>query len=154
MSPDPLRALEAHYRSMPPVAAMQVRIAGFDGTTLRLQAPLATHVNDKGTAFGGSLTSLMTLAAWGLTTLQVEAAGLDAEVYVADSDVRYRAPLRADLEAEAELADGDWDAFMRTLRQRGRARISLVARVALPGGGVATEMQARYVAILRPSQAA
>ena len=154
MHHDPLHALEAHYRSMPPVVAMQVRIAGFDGDRLRLQAPLATHVNDKGTAFGGSLTSLMTLAAWGLTTLHVEAAGLDAEVYVADSDVRYRAPLRADLEAEATIATGDWQAFLRTLRQRGRARVSLTARVALPEGGVATEMQARYVAILRPSVAA
>lgn len=154
MPHDPLDALEAHYRSMPPVVAMQIRIAGFDGDRLRLQAPLATHVNDKGTAFGGSLTSLMTLAAWGLTTLQVEAAGLDAEVYVADSDVRYRAPLRADLEAVAELAGGDWAVFLRTLRQRGRARISLAARVAMPDGGVATEMQARYVAILRSPRAA
>ncbi|NYZ61358.1 YiiD C-terminal domain-containing protein [Luteimonas deserti] len=154
MTDDPLTALEAHYRSMPPVAAMQIRIAGFDGDHLHLQAPLATHVNDKGTAFGGSLTSLMTLAAWGLTTLQVEAAGLDAEVYVADSDVRYLAPLRGDLEARAELAGGDWEAFLRTLRQRGRARVSLTAQVALPEGGVAAEMQARYVAILRPSAAA
>lgn len=154
MSHDPLHALEAHYRSMPPVVAMQIRIAGFDGERLRLQAPLATHVNDKGTAFGGSLTSLMTLAAWGLTTLQVKAAGLDAEVYVADSDIRYKAPLRTDLEAEASLAAGDWAAFLRTLRQRGRARVTLRARVPLPDGGVATEMQARYVAILRPSAAA
>ena len=154
MSHDPLNALEAHYRSMPPVVAMQVRIAEFDGERLRLQAPLATHVNDKGTAFGGSLTSLMTLAAWGLTTLQVEAAGLDAEVYVADSDIRYKAPLRADLEAEATLAEGDWPAFLRALRQRGRARVTLRAQVPLPDGGVATEMQARYVAILRPPAAA
>ncbi len=154
MTHDPLHALEAHYRSMPPVASMQVRIAGFDGARLRLQAPLAVHVNDKGTAFGGSLTSLMTLAAWGLATLQVEGAGLDAEVYVADSEVRYRAPLRADLDAEAVLADGDWTTFLDTLRQRGRARITLAARVLLPDGGVATEMQARYVAILKPSPGA
>ncbi len=154
MSRDPLHALEAHYRSMPPVAAMQMRIAGFDGERLRLQAPLSIHVNDKGSAFGGSLSSLMTLAAWGLTTLQVEAAGLDAEVYVADSEVRYRAPLRGDLEAEASLADGDWALFLRTLQQRGRARVTLTARIALPEGGVATEMQARYVAILRQPAAA
>ncbi|RPD85173.1 YiiD C-terminal domain-containing protein [Luteimonas sp. 100069] len=152
---DSLRALEAHYASMPPVAAMDISVAGYDGERLRLHAPLAAHVNDKGSAFGGSLVSTMTLAAWGLVTLRVEQAGLDAEVYVADSSIRYRAPVLADLEAEASLdADSDWDVFARTLRERGRARVGLTARVALPDGSIGTEMQARYVALLRqPGQA-
>lgn len=152
---DSLRALEAYYTSMPPVAAMDISVAGYDGQRLRLHAPLASHVNDKGSAFGGSLVSVMTLAAWGLVTLRVEQAGLDAEVYVADSTVRYRAPLLDDLEAEATLDTGaDWSTFARTLRERGRARVGLAARVALPDGATATEMQARYVAILRPPAAA
>lgn len=147
---DSLRALEAHYLAMPPVAAMQPRIAGYDGDRLRLQAALSRHVNDKGCAFGGSLVSLMTLAAWGLVTLKVQEAGLDADVFVADTDVRYLAPLFADLEAEAALADeAAWDSFVATLRERGRARTTLVSRVPLPEGGVATEARARYVAILR-----
>ncbi|MEN5117047.1 YiiD C-terminal domain-containing protein [Luteimonas sp. TWI662] len=147
---EPLRRLAAHYASMPPVAAMRIDIAGFDGERLRLRAPLAEHVNDKGSAFGGSLVSLMTLAGWGLTTLRTEAAGLDADVYVADSQIRYRAPLCDDLQAEAVLSDGDWDTFVRTLRTRGRARVQLAAQVVLPDGAVATGMQARYAAILRP----
>ncbi|MCA1714382.1 MAG: thioesterase domain-containing protein, partial [Gammaproteobacteria bacterium] len=61
-----LSALDAHYQAMPPVSAMRLRIVGFDGDCLRLHAPLGCHVNDKGCAFGGSLGSLMTLAAWGL----------------------------------------------------------------------------------------
>ncbi|MCD9027789.1 YiiD C-terminal domain-containing protein [Luteimonas sp. BDR2-5] len=145
-----LRALEAHYRSMPPVAVMQLRVDGYDGQRLRLHAPLSAHVNDKGSAFGGSLVSLMTLAAWGLVTLRVEQAGLDAEVYVADSQVRYLAPLHADLVAESTLADdGNWETFADTLRTRGRARVTLASTVALPGGGVATECRSRYVAIAR-----
>lgn len=143
-----LRELDAHYRAMPPVAAMQLSIAGFDGACLRLQAPLAVHVNDKGCAFGGSLGSLMTLAAWGLVSLRVQAAGMQADVYVADSRIRYLAPLFADLVAEAELDPaGTWDDFLATLRERGRARAELVARIPLPDGtGVAAELAARYVA--------
>ena len=120
MSDDALTRLDHHYQSMPPVAAMQLRIAGFDGDRLRLHAPLSAHVNDKGCAFGGSLGSMMTLASWGLVTLRIEAAGLDADVYVADSQVRYLAPLFADLDVTAEAdADADWEAFIATLRQRG-----------------------------------
>ena len=149
-----LQRLLARYQAMPPVAAMQLRIDRYDGQTLQLHAPLALHVNDKGCAFGGSLATMMTLASWGLVSLNVEAAGLHADVFVADSQVRYLAPLYADLDIEAELApESDWPTFMSTLRQRGRARAGLVARARLPGGGNATEFTARYVAIARPAVA-
>ncbi len=146
---DALQALDAHYQAMPPVATMGLRIAGYDGDRLRLHAPLSRHVNDKGCAFGGSLVSLMTLASWGLVNLHVQQAGLTADIFVADTQVRYLAPLFADLEAEACIADGEtWETFIATLRERHRARIHLVAQAPLPGGGVATEFRARYVAIL------
>ena len=145
-----LRQLDAHYQAMPPVASMRLAIAGYDGARLRLRAPLSVHVNDKGCAFGGSLVSLMTLAGWGLASLRLQAAGLDADVFVADSQVRYLAPLFADLEAEAGFAaEADPDGFVEAVRSRGRGRIEVAASVPLPEGGVATVMQARYVAIAR-----
>jgi thioesterase domain-containing protein len=148
---DALQRLLHHYQSMPPVAAMQVEIAAYDGHRLTLRAPLSVHVNDKGCAFGGSLASMMTLASWGLVSLHVEAAGLQAEVFVADSQIRYLAPLFGDLEVQAELSpDSGWPGFIATLRERGRARTGLVARAMLPDGGVATEFTARYVAIAKP----
>lgn len=145
-----LRALDAHYRSMPPVKAMDVRIAGCDGDALVLAAPLALNVNDKGCAFGGSLVSLMTLAGWGLVTLRCRALGFEADVYVADSEVRYLAPLYADLRATATLADGaGWAPFDAALRERGRARVRIAASVPLPDGGIATTLRAGYAAIAR-----
>jgi thioesterase domain-containing protein len=146
-----LEYLDHHYQAMPPVALMQLRIAGYDGRRLQLHAPLSVHVNDKGCAFGGSLASMMTLASWGVVSLLVEGAGLQADIYVADSQIRYLAPLFADLDVAAEpAADADVDAFIATLRTRGRARLGLVASAALPdGGGIATDFTARYVAILK-----
>jgi len=147
---DPLPRLLCHYQSMPPVAVMDLTIAHYDGARLQLHAPLARHVNDKGCAFGGSLASMMTLASWGLVWLQLEAAGLEADIYVADSHVRYLAPLYDDLEVQAELAAGtDWPTFVATLRARGRARASVIARTALPGGDAACTFTARFVAIAR-----
>ncbi|MGH8078966.1 MAG: YiiD C-terminal domain-containing protein [Lysobacter sp.] len=152
MSPhDALQRLHQHYQSMPPVAAMQVSIAAYDGQRLQLHAPLTHHINDKGCAFGGSLASMMTLASWGVMSLGIAQAGLHAEVFVADSQIRYLAPLFADLDVHAELApEADWASFLNTLRERGRARTALVARALLPQGGVATEFTARYVAIAKP----
>jgi len=153
-TPD-LAALDAHYQAMPPVAALRLQVAGYDGHALRLRAPLSAHVNDKGCAFGGSLGSLMTLAGWGLVTLHVQGAALDADVFVADSAVRFRAPLFADLEAEAWLESGEsWTAFLDTLARTGRGRIFVAACVRLPDGGVAVESRARFVAVARRYDAA
>lgn len=142
-----LRWLQAHYEAMPPVAAMRLRAVEADADALRLSAPLSAHVNDKGCAFGGSLVSLMTLAGWGLASLRLRAHALQAELFVARSEVRYLAPLYADLVAEARLAEGGWDAFVAQLRDEGRARVTIEASVALPEGGVAATCRSRYVAI-------
>ena len=144
-----LDVMQAQLLAMPPARAMQLRVTDGHGDRVRLEAPLAANVNDKGSAFGGSLASLMTLAAWGLAVLRIEQAGLSADVYVADSQVRYLAPLRDDLVAEAWLEDEGWDGFLDTLRRRGRARAVLGAQVLLPDGGVATQSSSRYAAFLR-----
>jgi thioesterase domain-containing protein len=148
---DGLDALNRHLHGMPPVAAMQVHAVAFDGEVLRLQAPLAANMNDKGCAFGGSMSGLMTLAGWGLLTLKMEEAGLPAEVYVADSHVRYLKPLYADLHGEARLGpDVDWDAFLRSFRDRGRARAGVLATLCDPEGAVVAELSGRFAA-LRPA---
>lgn len=137
---------------MPPVCAMSVRIDRYDPNSgLRLVAPLAANVNDKGSAFGGSLAGLMTLSCWGSATLALDLAGItDAEVYVQDSSVQYLAPLYGDLLAEARLTDErSWDDFIRAYRERGRARATLSASVCCADGQVAASMVGRFVA-LRP----
>jgi len=151
----PLPSLIAHYAGMPPVAAMAPAVEDWADGQLRLRAPLAANVNDKGCAFGGSLGSLLTLAGWGLLQLRLEAAGMDADIFVADSRLRFRAPLYADLVAEAELADPvDWGRFLRALHERGRGRILVRAVVPLPGGGPATESESDFAAIVRRPAAA
>jgi len=77
----------------------------------------------------------------------VQGAGMEADVYVADSQVRYLAPLFDDLEAEAHASpESDWHDFLATLAQKGRARTELVARVTLPDGKDAATFRARFVA--------
>jgi len=140
-----LDALGRLLAAMPPVAAMAIRVDGYDGASLRLQAPLAANLNDKDCAFGGSLASLMTLAGWGWLMLKCAEAGVDADVYVADSHLRYLAPVFADLEAEARLGeDEDWPTVLRCLAERGRARVHMQARIAGADGAPAALLKARY----------
>lgn len=152
MSTDALAHLDAHYQGMPPVRALGLSIAGFDGERLRLSAPLAANVNDKGCAFGGSLASLMTLACWGRVWLGLHAEGLDCDIYVADSRIRYLAPLYDDLHVDGGLAaDASWPDFVATIRAKGRGRVDLASRIDLPDGRPATTFEARFAAIRRPA---
>ncbi len=143
--------LDGWLSAMPPVAAMRIRADAdhADPAVLRLHAPLAANVNDKDCAFGGSLASIMTLAGWGWLMLRLRAVGASAGVYVADSQVRYLAPLYGGLRAEARLAEGeDWEAIVRCFKERGRARASMTSSVLDATGVPVATMQARF-ALLR-----
>jgi len=145
-----LATLQQVLDRMPPVAAMQIRVAEYADGVLSLRAPLAANVNDKGNAFGGSLSSALTLSGWALVTLRLRLAGFDADVYVADSHVRYLAPVYQDLHAQAQAADeDDWAVFLATFAQRGKARIDVVARQPGEAGKPAAELSGRFVAFAR-----
>ena len=67
----------------------------------------------------------------------------------ADAIESFLAPLRADLEAEAWLEEGDWDSFLAAFRERGKARCRIAACVRLPDGGEATRFSGRFVALAK-----
>ena len=145
-----LAALAAHFAAMPPVAALQPTVDAVGDGRLRLRAPLAPNINDKGCAFGGSLVSLMTIAAWGLVFLELAQAGIEADIFVADSRVRYLKPVFEDIVVEAGFDDPSERAtLVGTLRRQGRASIRLKSESMLADGGVAASFVGRYVAIVR-----
>jgi len=135
---------------IPLARAMQLRVRDYDGDSLRLAAPLAPNINDKGCAFGGSLVSLMTLAGWGLVKLALDRQGRACDIYVQDSDVRYLAPVWNDFDAVARLVDREsFLAMAEALTSRGRARTRVRCVVPLPDGSAAATLEARFVAIER-----
>ena len=150
---EPLDALTAHFAGMPPVAALQPRVLAWEDGALRLLAPLAANINDKGNAFGGSLCSLMTIAGWGLAFLQLAEAGLEADIYVADTRIRYLKPVYEDLLVEARLDTAGEGAVALdlpgTLRAQGRVSFRINACTLLADGGTAAALNGRYVAIAK-----
>ena len=139
---------------IPLARAMQLGISAWDGESLRMNAPLAPNVNDKGCAFGGSLVSMMTLACWSLITLAAEHASEPCDIYVQDSSVRYLQPVWGDFEAESRLAlNQSWGSFFTTLHARGKARLVAHCEIRLADGTVACALDARFVAFRRSATA-
>ncbi|MBS0516551.1 MAG: YiiD C-terminal domain-containing protein [Proteobacteria bacterium] len=140
--------LDSLLAAIPLARAMQIALRDCDGESLTLAAPLAPNVNDKGCAFGGSLAGLTTLAGWGLIALKLESLGLECEVYVQDSTIRYLTPVWGELVATAMLAEGEsWQTFLEALAARGRGRLRLACRVPLADGKDACTLDARFVAV-------
>ena len=145
---EPAQQLIRFIRDEIPLArAMDLQLQHYDADTLSLSAPLAPNVNDKGCAFGGSLVSLMTLSGWALVELALRRQGIDCDVFVAESGVRYLAPVWQDFRSEARLAPGgQWQPFFDTLAARGRARIAVECIVPGVDGQAAATLEARFVA--------
>lgn len=148
-----LDILNAEFSAMPPVRAMAIQATGMQDGVLSVTAPLANNVNDKACAFGGSLVSVMTMAAWGLLSESCRRKDIDAEVFIADSQVRFLAPVFGNLEAEARLhADTDWQVFFNTLLSRGRARAVTHSSIKNEQGQTLCEMTARFAAIRKKNE--
>lgn len=143
-----LHTLNAAFSAMPPVNAMAIRAIKFNDGELSVAAPLANNVNDKACAFGGSLVSVMTMAAWGLLTEQCRRENIQAEVFIADSQVRFLAPVFGDLVAQAHLhPDTQWNIFFQTLINKSRARAVVQSAIKNEQGQTLCEMTARFAAI-------
>ena len=139
----PLDAFFAQH--IPLTQAMGLHVAGRDGSGLRLAAPLAPNLNDKGTAFAGSLAAIVTLAGWALTTLVLREAGIeDAQVAVGRAETDYLRPVRSALLADCrQPPPAEIERFLGDYRSRGRARWELEI-VLMQDDAVAVFQRARY----------
>jgi len=134
--------------SIPLTRTMQLRISAWDADTLNLSAPLAPNINDKGCAFGGSLSSTLTLAGWALIRLAADLRRTGCDIYVQDSTIRYLAPVWGDFTAVARLDDDDsFDEFFAKLKARQKARVGVRCAVAGADGTPACVLTARFVAL-------
>lgn len=144
---DHLQQTEAFLHTQIPITrAMGVRVESADADKLVLTAPLTLNHNHLGTAFGGSLAAVATLAGYAFLWLELEDRA--AHVVIAESSLSYRRPVKGDIRAvcprpdDAELA-----AFKAAYAQKGKARIELKVTVETEAGGeTALEFRGSFVA--------
>ncbi|MBE2287767.1 MAG: YiiD C-terminal domain-containing protein [Prosthecobacter sp.] len=141
-----LRETEAYlHEQIPLTHAMGVTVESWNGARLVLQAPLEPNHNHLGTAFGGSLSALATLAGYSLLWLML--GDREAHVVVRDSHIRYRHPVRGTLRAACSRPDDAvMEVFRRQFNETGRARLSLPVTIE-EDGKVCVEFEGTFVAM-------
>lgn len=133
------------HRQIPLSRAMGVRVEGYDRQSLTLTAPAELNHNHLGTAFGGSLSALATLAGYGL--LWLELGDRECHIVIRNSSIRYLRPVRGELRAVCRRpADGEVIAFRQTFARTGKASIALPVTIAA-GDQAGVEFEGVYVAV-------
>lgn len=126
------RGLTAFLHDQIPLArAMEMKVVEAGDERVVLEAPLAPNRNHLGTAFGGSLQVLPTLACYSALWMTMREAGYDGHVVVKRSHATFHEPLNGDLRAVCvRPRAGEVATFLATLRRHKKARLELHAEVA------------------------
>ena len=136
-------------RHVPLFRAMQAQIQRCDAAGLALTAPLEPNVNDKGTAFGGSMAAIAALTGWTMTTLALREHGESAEIVIIDSHLKFLRPVREGIVAECVLPEPAMvEQFIHRYRERGKARWTVEVVIGA-GGEPAMTFKGQY-GVFRP----
>lgn len=129
---------------LPITEYMGLTVEHYDGQQLVLHAPLGPNINDKSTAFGGSLYNAAVMACWGMIYLQTQSRGIQCNQVVAEGKVKYRAPVHGDIRAIANCPPPEQlQAFYDAFNANGKASIWLTSTIEC-SGRVAVEFEGKY----------
>ena len=128
-----LKAFEAECRlDIPLLNAMQLSFNRFEDLALTMEAPLAPNINNKGTAFGGSIASICLFGGWAVATLAFTGHGIDnTEIVVYKSEMTFERPARGHLTIRAFIKPEDFSACLERLQDGDKGRIRMDIHVDL-----------------------
>jgi thioesterase domain-containing protein len=82
------------HNEIPLTKMMELKIDSYTNKELITSAPLAININDKGTAFGGSLSTITIISSWGLCWLISKELNIDSKnIVVIKNENSYLKPV-------------------------------------------------------------
>lgn len=93
------------HEKIPITKAMGIEVIEFSKSKVKMSAKLNANINDKLTAFGGSINALMTICGWAMVFINIKEIDADADIVIKKSTINYLAPIKEDFIAECELID-------------------------------------------------
>lgn len=124
---------------------MQVKVIHADEKQIELHCPLAPNHNHVGTAFGGSLATMMVLAAYCQLFKIIKETG---HVLLKTSAMNYMHPVKETLRAVCVAPkDAEVKKFKDAFAKKGKGRLTLTSQILLADGRIACEMTGEFVGV-------
>lgn len=115
---------------LPITQFMGLDVESYDGHTLILTAPLEPNINDKHTAFGGSLYNIAVMACWGMVFLKTQEKNIECNQVVAEGTIKYIRPVNGRLRAICHAPKEDvLTSFFECFEKKGKASISVESTI-------------------------
>ena len=126
---------EFYAQHLPITKYLNMRVHEYTGDSFSLAIDLKPSINDKFTAFGGSLYSVAVMNCWGMCYLQARQRSINPNLVVSHGEIDYLAPVDDDVIIATCHApdDIDWQAFYDSFYQRGRAKAKLSSTIICRG---------------------
>ena len=123
---------------------MEVRIDEINEEEIKLISPLKPNHNHLGTAFGGSLSTMMIFAAY---CQLYHIIGGQGHVLIKSSQTEFIHPVEEDIQAISLAPQQDLkNNFLQTIARKGKGKIQIESVIKLRDGRVACRMMAEMVA--------
>jgi thioesterase domain-containing protein len=114
--------------------AMDIAIESYDRSSLVLSAPLEKNINDKNTAFGGSLYVLNVMTCWGMVYMKCREGGIEMpNIVVSHAEIDYLAPVPDKKIIASCTVNDEFDGFIEYYQGNGRSRVKLQSSVVTDG---------------------
>ena len=118
--------LERKIRTSIPLSeAMQFSIQSLDLDSIHVSAPLEPNINIHGTGFAGSIFSLAVLTGWAMCMHIMQEFRLDAELVIHNAEIRYRAPVTAQLDCRSSCSNTQRESFLQGVESSGKGKLVL-----------------------------
>jgi thioesterase domain-containing protein len=115
--------LENEIRSGIPISAqMDFRVRELTANSIEVSGGASENLNVHNTAFAGSLYSICTLAAWGLTFSKLPKG---SALVMAKAEIEYLRPVDGEIIAQAMIEDEQSATLLQALNATGKARLTL-----------------------------
>lgn len=133
------------HAEIPMSKYMQVRVVRANEHEIELECDLAPNHNHVGTAFGGSLATLMVLAAYCQLFEIINETG---HVLLKNTSMNFIYPVEETLRAVCKAPGLDQvKKFQEAYSKKGKARLELTSQIVLADGRVACQMTGEFVGV-------
>ena len=134
------------HTEIPLTKFMQLNVSEYTNQQLITTAPLDRNINDKGTAFGGSLSTMTIISSWSLCWLISQELGFDSKnIVVIKNENSYLKPITKDIVCYTKKPTNDEiETLKQKLEKKGSASIKIKSQI-IEDENICVEFKGVYV---------
>ncbi|MBU3015163.1 thioesterase domain-containing protein [Poseidonibacter lekithochrous] len=134
------------HEEIPLTKLMKLKVNTYNEKELITSAPLNVNINDKGTAFGGSLSTITIISAWSICWLISKELEIDSKnIVIIKNENSYLKPVRKDIICYTQKPSKEEISILKEkINSKGSASLKIKSKI-IEDNKVCVEFEGIYV---------